>query len=396
MKIAYLNYMADLYGYSIGSTIKVLKLFRHLEPRGHTVIFHWLGVVNQTGGETAPAKERLASWLRDFLYTPKQMLRNIPQFFREQKLFKKDNPDLLIVRLDAFRISALALARLYHVPMVVEADGACSYEWLTFNNGRHLWNRVLLWCEKIMLVNAAGIFTQSREAKAYYVKQHGLPESAIAVIPNGAEIQKPIDFESLEKLRKDLGIPEHARIIGFIGSMQQWHGMRDVQRLVQQVLADFQDTLFLFVGSGGALEKDLKENLQDTGSRVIFTGTVPNEMVHHYIQLFTIAIAPYPPIDLFYFSPMKVFEYMAAGKPIIASNSGQIAEVLKHKESALLYEPGNIPELKKNIVQLLTNFDLQKKIARNAYQSFVECHTWSHKAAELDDYLKIVYDKPEE
>jgi glycosyltransferase involved in cell wall biosynthesis len=388
--------MADLYGYSIGSTIKVLKLFRHLEPIGHAVSFHWLGAVNQMGSQSAPAKERASSWLRDVLYTPKQMLRNIPQFFREQKLLKKDNPDILIVRLDAFRISALALARLYHVPMIVEADGACSYEWLTFSNGRHVWDRVLLWCESLMLKNASGIFVQSQVAKEYYVKQHGLDANAIAVISNGAELPAQLEPEVLTSLRRDLGIPQHARVVGFIGSMQQWHGMRDVQELVKKILAEFQDVLFLFVGSGGALEKELQKNLQESGSRTIFTGTVPNELVHHYIQLFTIAIAPYPPIDLFYFSPMKVFEYMAAAKPIIASNSGQIAEILQHEKSALLYEPGNIAELKAHLVRLLTNFDLQKKIARNAHQSFVECHTWSHKAAELDDYLKNMHEKLEE
>ena len=173
MKISYLNYMADLYGYSIGSTIKVLKLFRRLESLGHKVFFHWLGAVDQSE-QSGPPTERKPSFWRDLLYTPKQMLRNLPQFFRERKIIKQDSPDVLFVRLDAFRISAVFLARLFRLPLFVEADGACSYEWLTFNNGRHLWNRVLLWCEKLMLVNASGIFTQSQIAKEYLLKTHQL------------------------------------------------------------------------------------------------------------------------------------------------------------------------------------------------------------------------------
>lgn len=389
MKITYLNYMADLYGYSIGSTIKVLKLFRHLESLGHEVSFHWLGVVNQVEPEsTGPPPERRVSFWRDLLYTPKQLLRNLPQFFKERKIIKKELPDVLLVRLDAFRISAVFLARLYRLPLIVEADGACSYEWLTFNNGRHLWNRVLLWCEKLMLVNAAGIFTQSRIARDYLARTHNLNDSVIAVITNGADERKEFDSKILTDLQRELGIPDQAKVIGFVGSMQQWHGMADVQNLVRDILTEFENAVFLFVGSGGALEKELKTNLSETGSRVIFTGTVPNELVDNYIELFTVAIAPYPPIDLFYFSPMKVFEYMASAKPIIASNSGQISELLVNEESALLYEPGHINQLKEALVRLLTNSELQKKIARNAHQSFVECHTWTHKAGELDEYLK--------
>ncbi len=386
MKITYFNYMADLYGYSIGSTIKVLKLFRRLESFGHTVSFHWLGAV-ESSEESGPAPERKASLLRDLLYTPKQMLRNLPQFFRERHIIKNEQPDVLLVRLDAFRMSAVFLARLYRLPLFVEADGACSYEWLTFNNGRHLWNRVLLWCEKFVLANANGIFTQSQIAKKYLLQAHHLKETDITVITNGADERKVFDVTMLANLRRDLTIADDARVIGFVGSMQQWHGMNDVQHLVRDILDEFDDVIFLFVGSGGALEKELKANLAQAGSRVIFTGTVPNDLVDSYIALFTIAIAPYPPIDLFYFSPMKVFEYMASAKPIIASNSGQIAEILQHEESALLYEPGNIGELKLFLKRLLTNSDLQKKIARNAHQSFVECHTWTRKAEELNDYL---------
>jgi glycosyltransferase involved in cell wall biosynthesis len=85
---------------------------------------------------------------------------------------------------------------------------------------------------------------------------------------------------------------------------------------------------------------------------------------------------------------MKVFEYMAVGKPIVASNSGQISDLLKNEESALLYEPGNISHMKEALFRLLNNADLQEKIARNAQQLFVEWHTWPHKARELAAWLK--------
>ncbi|MBN1481250.1 glycosyltransferase family 1 protein [candidate division KSB1 bacterium] len=386
MKITYFNYMADLYGYSIGSTIKALKLFQKLESIGHTIFFHWLGEFYGTR-EAPQAEQRSPSLLRAFFFTPRQILGNISQFFLERKIIKKENPEMLVARLDAFRFSALLVARLYHLPLVIEADGACSYEWLTFNNGPHIWDRLLLWCEKIVLRHADGIFTQSCVAKEYYIKTHKLDKDALTVITNGADPVEKASDERLAELRQELGIYKASRVVGFVGSMQQWHGVQEVQNLVRDVLQAFDDVVFLFIGGGGTLEQELVNNLNASNGRVIFTGTLPNNVVSDYIQLFTIAIAPYPPIDLFYFSPMKVFEYMAAQVPIIASRSGQIAQILQDRESALLYEPGDIGQLREKIVFLLNNLPLQKKIARNAHDSFVEWHTWSNKANELDEYL---------
>ncbi|MBN1466500.1 glycosyltransferase family 4 protein [candidate division KSB1 bacterium] len=385
MKFSYLNYMADLYGYSIGSTIKALKLLHNLELFGHAVAFHWLGGDRPHASTAAPANSSARSFFRDLFFTPGQLLRNVRQFFREQQLIKQDHPDALIVRLDAFRLSALWLARLYRLPLIVEADGACSYEWLTFNNGRHLWDSALLWCERLMLKGANGIFTQSKIAKDYYTKMHGLDPDSITVITNGADPYP--DIEAGTSVRARLGISQDAQVIGFIGSMQRWHGLQDMRSLVDDLLASDKNVLFLFVGSGGALEKELRESLQHGGRRIIFTGAVPNDQVAAYVRAFTIAVAPYPPIDLFYFSPMKIFEYMSAGVPIVASRSGQISDILRDGESALLYEPGDYAQLKTALIRLVRDVDLRTRIADNARALFGREHTWQHKAKELDDFL---------
>ena len=390
MKFVYFNYMVDLYGYSIGSTIKAKKLLGALQQMGHSVSFFWMCAQSpKLEKSTHDAKPSSFSLLRDLLYTPKQLFRNGVQFFREWTILRRERPDAVIVRLDAFRISALWACRLRRVPMFVEADGANSYEWLTFNNGRHLWASVLLWCEKIMLKHARGIITQSTEAKHYFCERHNLPEQDIIVITNGADARSAGNTPPAKKLQESLNISQNAQIIGFVGSMHHWHGIQDVQTMIHQILRRFPTVMFLFVGSGGALERDLKEQLQDAGERVLFTGTVPNESVQDYIQLFDIAIAPYPHIDLFYFSPMKIFEYMAAGKPIVTARIGQMARILEDQRSALFYEAGDIIGLQQQIELLIKNSQLRKKIARNAYQSFVDSHTWKHKAEELDRYVNL-------
>jgi len=391
MKIIYFNYMADLYGYSIGSTIKAIKLFGALEKRGHTVSMHWLVKQNNQSGATEEQKKARGwrSLARKILFTPKYLLKNIPQLFREIRILKSEKGDVLITRLDAFRISALWAARLYQLPLIVEADGASSYEWLTFNNGPHLWNKALLWCEKVMLSRASGVFTQSNEAKDYFIRQHGIAANKIIVITNGADELSAADEKSLRLLRGTLGIEQGNRVIGFLGSMHHWHGVADVPQLIDKVLAQFDDALFLFVGKGGALEMELRQKLSGKyAKRVIFTGHVDNDKAPDYVRLFTVAIAPYPKIDLFYFSPMKVFEYMAAGKAIIASRIGQITEVLHDDKSAVLYDPGNISELQEKLVDLLRDESRRIKLGENARQIFLQGYTWAHKAKELEQFLQ--------
>lgn len=387
MKIAYFNYMADLYGYSIGSTIKARKLLGSLSQWEHDVRFYWL--CEQQPSKPAAAKpDNRRSWLRDLFFTPRQLLRNIPQFFRELGMLKRDRPDALIVRLDAFRISALAAAWVRHLPIIVEADGASSYEWLTFNHGRYLWPKALLWCEKTMLKGAAGVFTQSQVAKDYFVMTHRLAPEKIAVITNGADPVMPLSKKDTDDLLYALGLQNDQQIIGFVGSMHHWHGVDQVAALIGDVLSEFPQVVFLFVGGGGALEKALKDQLLSTHfTRVIFTGTVPYEKVSCYIQLFSIAIAPYPAIEVFYFSPVKLFEYMAAAKPIVAAKIGQIAEILSDRQNGLLYEPGNIEEMKQKLLLLLRDEALRRQIGANAEKTLLEAHTWRHKGEQLNDYL---------
>jgi len=390
MKILYFNYMADLYGYSIGSTIKAIKLFDALGQRGHSVRLFWLAKQSQLDlSESTEKPPQKPSFVRDLLFTPKQLVRNVVQLCREAKILRSEKADLLIVRLDAFRISALLAARLYQLPLIVEADGASSYEWLTFNNGRHLWAKALLWCERLMLTHAQGVFTQSNQAKEYFIRQHGLAPEHIAVITNGADPVKQTGANDNDTLRNELGLAPDSKIIGFLGSMHHWHGLSDAPRLVDSVLAEFDKAAFLFVGSGGALETELRKSLaKKYAGRVVFTGRVPNEKTSQYVNLFSIAIAPYPKIDLFYFSPMKIFEYMAAEKAIVAARIGQVCDVLQDGENGVLYEPGDLGDLKLRLFALLRDASLQTKIGQNARNTFLKGYTWSHKAKELESFIQ--------
>lgn len=383
--------MQDLYGRSIGSTIKAVELFKALEKRNYKIDIYWRGE-NSAGVSKSDIKNVrstvLNRVLRILFFTPRQMVQNILDFIVERKILTKVGPDLLIVRLDAFRVSGLFLAWWFKIPLIIEADGACSYEWVTFHNGPHLWTPVLYFCEKKMLRHSQGIFVQSQLTKDYYANKYGLNPDKIAVITNGAHTLTPkIQFENPVK-KAELGISKSDVVIGFAGSIHYWHGMDEMQQFMRDTLEKFQSVKFLFVGSGGPLAKSFADSFQKDKNRIIFKGNVQHEMMPYYIKLFTIAIAPYPFMQLFYFSPVKLFEYMAAGKPIVAARIGQIADVLEHKKTGLLYGPGNFAEMQICIESLINDKKYRDSIGQNAQLEFKQKYTWHKKGQELDEFIR--------
>src|SRR5437660_10246862 len=132
----------------------------------------------------------------------------------------------------------------------------------------------------------------------------------------------------------------HVRFVsGFVSTFKGWHG-------VDLLLAAFQDlhradpsTHLLLVGDG-PLRPRIEEEVRKAGLRdaVTFAGGVAHQDVPHYLAAMAVAIAPYPAIEDFYFSPLKVFEYMASGRAGVASRRVQVADVVVGGAAGLLYD----------------------------------------------------------
>ena len=99
-----------------------------------------------------------------------------------------------------------------------------------------------------------------------------------------------------------------------------------------------------------------------------------------------VAIAPYPALEDFYFSPLKVFEYMASGRAVVASRIGQVAEVVVDGVTGLLYEPGDRAGLVNSIQRLQKDAVLRNELGRRA--SACSVRTWSQNAAQIIDWVE--------
>ena len=167
-------------------------------------------------------------------------------------------------------------------------------------------------------------------------------------------------------------------VIGFVGSLKAWHDIESLAK-AYKILASDPRYHLLIIGDG-PMRKTIQALSDNLPGRVTWTGAIPQEEVVTYMRSIDIAVAPYPAMDLFYFSPLKAYEYMAMGKAIVATHIGQLATLLQHGENALLYSPGDISSLVKSIQHLANDQQLRLKMGTQARKQIVASHTWNHRA----------------
>ena len=148
----------------------------------------------------------------------------------------------------------------------------------------------------------------------------------------------------------------------------------------------------VIVGDGplrGALERELRE--RGLTRSAVLTGWLPHTEVAALVRQFDVALAPYSrPDHDFYFSPLKLFEYMACGVPVVAARLGQIEEVVRDGETGLLYPPGQQEALLAACERLLTDPDLRRRLGWVAAKEIRNHYTWdrnSERVVELARHL---------
>lgn len=386
MKIVYFNYLYDRYGISIGSTRKAELLMDNLRKLGNEVKLYWLKKQPQNDQSLKiQARNLLKKKLSKFLHDPKQFLSNIKYLFFEYKILKKEMPDLIISRLEIYLFSSLLLAKLLKIPLIIEADAPGVYEAHEFH--KEFWQ--IKWLANYIEINNLKksnlSVCVSNNAKKYFTDR-GVPDDKLVTITNGADIEKFHPDIDSSKLLEKYGLNGKV-IIGFVGSFHFWHGVNNLIEVIKETILATKNTVFLMVGEGGPMKSRLKEFIRQEGleKRVIMTGYISYEEMPNYIAAMDIVLAPYPNLNFFYYSPMKIFEYMACGKPVISTKIGQIAEIITDKHNGFLCEPDNIKQIIFNLNDLINSAKLRKAIGINARETIYNHYSWLSRAGQLSD-----------
>jgi glycosyltransferase involved in cell wall biosynthesis len=174
-------------------------------------------------------------------------------------------------------------------------------------------------------------------------------------------------------------------VLGFVGGLRPWHGVDILPRLLER-LVERDRSVRLVIAGDGPLRSDLERDFDERGltAHVHFTGAVAHEQVPEWIEKFDVALAPYSrPEHAFYFSPLKIFEYMACGAAVVAARLGQIEEVVSDGETGLLYSPGELDELARACERLLADAALRQRLGEAAAKEVHGRYTWDQNAARV-------------
>lgn len=231
-------------------------------------------------------------------------------------------------------------------------------------------------CTQTVFHAASVLLPVSAEIKSW-LRENTRPGTAIEVIENGVD---PSRFASPRATPPSDG----TFTIGFVGTLKPWHGLPVLVEAFARIHSLVPQARLLIVGDGperSALEAQLDHH--GLGASTRFTGAVPPEAIPGLLEAMDVAVAPYPRREQFYFSPLKVYEYMAAGKPTVASRLGQIAQLIQHDGNGLLCEPGDPAALAHQLFRLHRDPALRRRLGAAGRATILRSHTWDQVARRI-------------
>ncbi len=298
-----------------------------------------------------------------------------------KRLHRKRAIEAVYERYSLWSFAAAAFAKAHGIPYLLEVNAPLPEEQKRY---RELENEALASAlERWLLMTADRVIVPSA-ALVRYAVSCGAAKGSVLVLPNGAD---PVRFRPSRRRQVHAPAHEPAKeefVIGFVGSLKPWHGLDELARAFRRLHRARKNYRLLIVGDG-PLRAELESQLAGWGLRdaVTFTGAAAHEDVPGWIARMDVAVAPYPRDAPTYFSPIKIFEYMAAGVPVVASRVGQIAEFLGHRRTAMLHRPGDIAAMAACIDELRRRPAFAQKLSRAARSHAVRHWTWKRNAERV-------------
>jgi len=287
--------------------------------------------------------------------------------------------------------SEFLLSKLFNIPLVKEVNGIMADEARMQNVGGNLFSRVIDIIERFNMPKADRIIVVTSKLKDVLHHDYGVPEEKIVVILNGANTDLFKPMEPLEA-RNKLSLNQSDNYVCFVGNLAQWQGVEYLIQSAPLVLSKCRDIRFLIVGDG-VLKEELVALAKQAGvsDRLIFTGFVPYEKVPLYINASDVCVLPKKPLKSGY-SPLKLCEYMACQKPVVATKTSGF-EILEENDAGLLIDPEDTKEFANAIVQLLMSPELRRKMGTNGRRYVVENRSWERVARSVAEVCQQVVEE---
>jgi glycosyltransferase involved in cell wall biosynthesis len=302
---------------------------------------------------------------------------NFVAYRRLEKAWRAHKPDVIYERYNLNLVAGIWLSRRHRVPLLLEVNAPLMKERASFDGIalRRLAKRV----EASTWKNAHCVLPVT-QVLANEVRDAGVNERRIRVIPNGIDknnFSMEIDGGAIKAA---LGL-SNKLVIGFTGFIRSWHGLDSIIDWLATQPAKG-NIHALIVGDGPA-RHDLEQQVLRLGisDRVTFTGLVDRHSISRMVAAFDIAVQPK---SVPYASPLKLFEYMAMAKAILAPDQPNIREVLENEVSALLFDPNDRHSMVQAMQRLAEDSALRAKLGAAALRTIRDRdYTWDGNARRV-------------
>lgn len=313
-----------------------------------------------------------------------EIIYNGISYFRVNRYCKKHSIDFIYERYALFHFGGVLAAKHNKIPLILEVNTPYAYAWDRYD--KLYFKKLSRRIEKWVFQNADQVVVVSEALKDYLAKM-GVEPDKIHSMQNGINCKKFNQnyTHACELIKRKLKL-ENKTVVGFIGSLRKWHGVDLLIEVIPQLVKKYENVHFLIVGTG-ELENEFKSHMKKKGCEnfVTFTGRLHHGDIPKYIQVMDI---PLMPNSNFYGSPMKIFEYMALGKPVVAPRLKPIQEVIEEGENGILVEPGDASSLENAIIELLKDENKRLYFGENNRRKVFAEYTWEKNAENIIQLFK--------
>ncbi len=359
-----------------GQYVHIEEMISALRDQGHEVIIVAPpSAESESFGSDAGMVALLKRYMPKFFYELMELAYSLVAYRRLAQAVREHRPDCLYERYNLLLPAGVWIKRRFNLPMLLEVNSPLLEERARYDGislkGLARWSQQYAWC-------GADYVLPVTQVLGDIVASYGVDRRRIVVIPNGINAKRFDGTLAPETAKAAIGLAGKL-VLGFTGFVRDWHGMDKVIDLIAQDPPEANRHL-LIVGDGpvrAALEQQaLRLGVQD---RITITGIVERDDVARYVAAFDIALQP---AVVAYASPLKLFEYLALGKAIVAPSQPNIMEILSRDTNAVLFDPDDADGLPKAIERLCIDAKLRSLVGNNARKTIVDQGLTWHANAE--------------
>ncbi len=340
-----------------------------------------LNVIDGVPYERLPGKHRRQVSYEQYLLGAAEQLEQAARRLRPALIHAASNYEAAL--------PALIAARRLGLPFCYEVRGLWEFTAASKKAGWEQTQRFELdrRLESLTAANADRVFTLTN-ALATELVNRGVDAGLIDLLPNAVNLSFFKRRDPDKALASQLGLRADTFVCGYIGSVVKYEGLDDLVSAMPALIRKVPDCKLLIVGDGDVLI-ELKELASRLGvsNYVEFTGKVPHAEIARYFSLLTTIALPRKPYTVCKLvSPLKPFEAMAMGVPLVVSDVDALGEIFEHGETALLHAAGDSDSLAECLIQLAESSTLCQHLVKNAFAQVSRESQWHQVLRPLTDF----------